>query len=179
MTYFPPNARVIYTDAGSHETVLTCVCRRSGGAGRSFTLEDLCFPLWLSEVFDGLNRQDVLAFLNTAVCDKHACSDCILPVYEEMLPIVSETIVRSQSLDISPVCLSLSLCLSPSHLTPALNCRTGSICLFHLDTLKLMCRGNEKRKYVLKVNFCRPLQKVQEHVYFLRPKINAISYHIR
>lgn len=169
MTYFPPNACVIYTDAGSHETVLTCVCRHSEGAGRSFTLEDLCFPLWLSEVFDGLNRQDVLAFLNTTVCDKHACSDCILPVYEEMLPIVSEMIVRSQSLDISPVCLSLSLCLSPSHLTPALYCRTGSICLFHLDTLKLMCRGNEKRKYVLKVNFCRPLQKVQEHVYFLRP----------
>ena len=56
MTHFPPNTPVIYTDAESHGTVLTCVCGHPVGA-RSFTFEDLCFPLWLSELFDRMNRR--------------------------------------------------------------------------------------------------------------------------
>lgn len=41
----------------SMRLLLTCVCRCSGGA-RSFSFEGLCFPLWFSELFDRINRQE-------------------------------------------------------------------------------------------------------------------------
>lgn len=56
-------------------------------------------------------------------------SYCVVPGYKETQPTACERIVRSQSPDISLVCLCLALCLFPCHLTRALNCT----CLFHLD----------------------------------------------
>lgn len=144
MTHFPPNTHGIYPDAESHGTVLTCVCGRWGGA-RSFTFEDLCFPLGLSELFDRINRLDhKLCCFNMDFSCEHACSYFVLPAYEEMRLTVFETIVRSRSPDTSLVCLCLSLCLSPSRRTRALNCR----CLFPLDTFraKLKRRETEWRK---------------------------------
>lgn len=62
----------------SHGTVLTCICGRSGGA-LSFTFEDLCFPLWLSELFDRINRQDykLCCFNMEFIVNNRAVTTCV------------------------------------------------------------------------------------------------------
>lgn len=137
MTHFPPNTHVIYTDAESHGAALTCVCGRSGEA-RPFAFEDLCFPLWLSELFDRTEQTG----LQTQRSVWTRLQLLFVPVCEGTWLTVFGMIVRSQSPGISLVGLCLALCLSPSHLTPASNWRG----LFHLDTFrgKLKCRENIK-----------------------------------
>lgn len=134
MTHFPSSTHVINAVKETHGTALTCVCRRWRGA-RSFTFEDLCFPLWFSEL---LRIKDCKIFL--VYCGFY-CLQLLpwpIPAYEAMWLTVFEMIAHCQSPNISLVCLCLSLCLSPSHPTPAWNRR----CPFPLDTLrdKLKCR---------------------------------------
>lgn len=139
MTHFPSSTHVINAVQENHGTALTCVCRCWRGA-RSFTFEDLCFPLWFSEL---LRIKDYKIFL--VYCGFYCLHllPWLIPVFEEMWLTVFEMIVHCQSPNISLVCLCLSLCLSPSHPAPAWNRR----CLFPLDTLrdKLKCRKNGLR----------------------------------